>query len=271
MHWQGVALGYVSYLAAVSIARREFASARPPLVTAAAVAWAAQGIAVIRNTGLSLALALEVMLPALVLLTGYWLSGLLFVRPEARIERWLRSVDDRVLTGVLVWYRHAPRLVTEYFELSYLLVYLAVPAGAATLALGGHADQVGRFWTVVLLAEFACYGMLPWIQTRPPRVLENVESWGPPSGGPSQPRTPIRRLNHGIVNRASIQANTVPSGHAAGALATALAVGSTMPVAGTVFLVLAASIAVATVLGRYHYVVDTVLGVLVAIAASTLV
>ena len=83
-------------------------------------------------------------------------------------------MDETVLTrpGVLAWFRQAPRFVTEYFELSYLLVYLAVPAGAVTLAIGGHADQIGRFWTVVLLAEFASYGMLPWIQTRPPRVLE---------------------------------------------------------------------------------------------------
>ena len=169
-------------------------------------------------------------------------------------------MDERVLTrpGVLAWFRQAPRLVTEYFELIYLLVYLAVPAGAVTLALGGHADQIDRFWTVVLLAEFACYGMLPWIQTRPPRVLEHVERGG------AGPRTPIRRFNHAIVNRASIQANTVPSGHAAGALATALAVGATMPTAGAVFLVLAVCIAAATVLGRYHYVIDTVLGVIVA-------
>jgi membrane-associated phospholipid phosphatase len=79
----------------------------------------------------------------------------------------------------------------------------------------------------------------------------------------------IRRVNLGLVNRASIQVNTVPSGHAAGALATALAVGSIMPLAGVVFLIAALSISIATVLGRYHYVVDTVLGLLVALAAWT--
>ena len=258
MYWQAVALGYVSYLAVVSLTRREFARARLPLWIAAAVAWGAFAI----GGRARLPPALDVVIPALILLGGYWLSGLLFVRPEARIERWLQSVDHAVLRRMLAWYRHAPRFVTEYFELSYLLVYLAVPAGATTLALAGHADQVGRFWTVVLLAEFACYGMLPWIQTRPPRALEAPN---PPA------RTHIiRRLNHRIVNRASIQANTLPSGHAAGALATALAVGSSMPMAGAVFVMLALSIAVATVLGRYHYLVDTVLGVLVAIAAWTL-
>jgi membrane-associated phospholipid phosphatase len=258
MYWQAVALGYVSYLAVVSMTRREFTRARLPLSIAAAAAWSA--FAVFGPAPLSP--TLEVVVPALILLGGYWLSGLLFVRPNVRIEQWLRSVDRDVLTrsGALGWFQQAPRLVADYFELSYLLVYLAVPAGATTLALAGHADQIGRFWTVVLLAEFACYGMLPWIQTRPPRVLET-------GGGPSPHTRRIRRLNHGIVNRASIQANTLPSGHAAGALATALAVGSSMPIAGAVFLILAISIAVATVLGRYHFVIDTVLGVIVAVAA----
>lgn len=258
MHWQGVAIGYVSYLAVVSLTRREFASARPRLLIAAAAAWV---LFIVGRTPLSP--AMEVVVPSLVLLIGYWLSGLLFVRPDAGIERRLQSVDERILTrsGLLARYRLGSRLVIEYFELSYLLVYLAVPAGAATLAIAGHAEQIGRFWTVVLLAEFACYGMLPWIQTRPPRVLE----------APAGSRGPIGMLNQRIVDRASIRANTVPSGHAAGAIATALAVASAMPVAGAVFLVISISIAIATVLGRYHYIVDTVLGAIVALVAWTLV
>jgi hypothetical protein len=266
MNWQAVALGYVSYLAAVSMTKREFAPARRPLLIAAALAWVAYAMApAVGRNARSLGPALDVVLPAVVLLIGYWLSGLLFVRTDARIERWLHSIDRRVLThsGVLDRFRRAPLLVQEYFETSYLLVYPAIPAGALVLLASGHADQIGRFWTIVLLAEFACYGMLPWIQTRPPRILEAS------SVSSSRPVL-VRRLNHAIVNHASIQANTVPSGHAAGAFATALAVGSVMPVTGAVFLVIAISIAAATVLGRYHYVVDTVLGVLVAAISSAL-
>jgi membrane-associated phospholipid phosphatase len=256
--WQLVAAGYVSYLAIVSLIRRDSARARFPLFIAATVAWAA--FIVFRRT--SLPPTLEVVVPSLILLVGYWLSGLLFIRPDADIERWLHRVDFVYLTRVLAWYRQAPLLVSEYVELSYLLVYLALPAAAATLVLGGHSDHVEHFWTVVLLAEFACYGMLPWIQTRPPRVIEPEIN--------AAPRALLRRLNQRIVTRASIQANTVPSGHAAGAFATALAVGSVMPIAGVVFMILAISIAIATVLGRYHYVVDTVLGLMMAIAAWTL-
>jgi len=262
MCWQWIALGYVSYLTAASLTRREFAPARTPLLGAAAASWLAWAAsAVLAPERSELGPVLLVVLPSLALVGGYWLSGLLFVRPDVRIERWLRAVDDRVLarTGVLAWWRRAHGVLVDFLELSYLLVYAAVPAGATVLALAGHTDRIAGFWTVVLLAEFVCYGALPWIQTRPPRVLEDDVV---------QPRARLlRRLNLGVVNRASIQANTVPSGHAAGALATALAVGTVMPAAGAVFLVLAMSIAVATVLGRYHYLVDSVLGVLVAIAA----
>jgi membrane-associated phospholipid phosphatase len=250
----------VSYLAAVSFTRREFARARPALLLAAGVAWS--GFLLLGHAPLSPVLA--VIVPSVVLLAGYWLSGLLFVRPDLRIEQWLQSVDDRVLkrSGVITWFHRAPRAVHEFFELSYLLVYVAVPAGAATVVLSEHAEYVDRFWTMVLLAEFACYGMLPWVPTRPPRTIDSSSA---------HRIAGIRRLNLGLVNRASIQVNTLPSGHAAGAFATAFAVMSIAPAAGGAFLFLALSISTATVLGRYHYVVDTVLGALVAIVVWCLV
>jgi membrane-associated phospholipid phosphatase len=253
--WQEVALSYVSYLAVVSFTRREFARARPALLVAAAVVWTVYAI----FGRAPLSPVLQIVVPSLVLLGGYWLSGLLFVRPNVHLERWLLSVDDRLLTrsGVLAWLHRSPRLVNEYFELSYLLVYVAVPAGATALVVSGQRSDVDRFWTIVLLAEFVCYGMLPWIQTRPPRAIET-------SNGVARSGV-VRRLNLGLVNRASIQVNTLPSGHAAGAVATALAVSTSLPYAGIAFLFMALSISIATVLGRYHYVVDTVLGVLVAI------
>jgi hypothetical protein len=259
-NWQTVALAYVSYLATVSFVRRDFVRARPPLLIAAAVAWGAYAAA----GHAPLSPVLQIVVPSLVLLGGYWLSGLLFVRPDVRLERWLLSVDDRVLirTGVLDAYRRSPRVVQDVFELSYLLVYVAVPAGATTLVLLGHTEHVNTFWTVVLLAEFVCYGMLPWLPTRPPRVLEG--RIGTRIDG-------VRRVNLHIANRASIQVNTLPSGHAAGALATALVVMSFAPAAGLAWLLLALSIAIATVVGRYHYVADTLLGALVAIAVWAIV
>ena len=246
--------------------RPRFRRARAPLLTAAAIAGISAAIGLPSPSPGVLAPLRDIVVTSLVLLAGYWLSGLLFAEPNRRLERWLLSVDDALVgrTGLLAGFDRAPRAIVEYFELSYLLVYPIVPAGVLTLALGGHAGEVGRLWAIVLLSEFICYGMLPWLPTRPPRVVESV------APGP-QRLLSVRPLNLAIANRASIQANTLPSGHAAGAFAVALAVGSTMPAAGAAFMVLAMSISIAAVVGRYHYAVDSVLGVLLAFLVWALV
>lgn len=264
MHWWPVALVYVSYLALASIGRR-FARARNATLTTAALSWIAT-IVVLNHGGVEpWSPGAQVVVPSLILLLGYWLSGLFFTEPDHRIERWLQGVDETLLTrtGVLGWFQRAPHLVAEYLELSYVLVYVMLPAGAVTLLVAGRPDDVTRFWATVLAAEFACYGMLPWIPTRPPRSLE---------AAPTQPAraSHVRRLNMGIASRASIQVNTLPSGHAAGAVATALCVATSVPQAGASFAAVAASIVVATVIGRYHYLIDSVLGVLVGAIAWAL-
>ncbi|MEZ5288944.1 MAG: phosphatase PAP2 family protein [Vicinamibacterales bacterium] len=115
---------------------------------------------------------------------------------------------------------------------------------------------------MVFAAVLSCYGLLPWLQCRPPRIVE------PPRPDAARPG-PLRRLNERILSAGSIQANTIPSGHAAGAVAIGLAVWSVFPAAGAVLLVIGLGISAATVLGRYHYLTDSVLGIAVAIAAWT--
>lgn len=158
----------------------------------------------------------------------------------------------------------APRGLLEYLELTYLFCYPLVPAGFLVLYFAGFRHEADRFWTVVLLAVYGAYGVLPWIPTRPPRALESdrlIEGRN----------LTLRRLNLSVLRYASIQVNTFPSGHAAGAFATALAVASLLPWAGVPFALAALSIAVASVLGRYHYAADSILGALLALAAWALV
>jgi hypothetical protein len=111
-----------------------------------------------------------------------------------------------------------------------------------------------------MTAELACYGVLPWIQTRPPA---DVGLFTEVDGRDLL----VRRLNQAILRSASIRVNTLPSGHASGSLATALAAGAIVPVAFAPLLVLAISVAAGSVVGRYHYSADSVLGILVALAA----
>ena len=263
LRWEWVAVAYYTYLLVVALAIRRFARAR----IAAFAGTIACAIVIGGQWWLPLGpdagrLAFVVVIPLVILLVGYWLSGLFFVAPMRGAELWLMEIDDRLLRlpGVFAAYEASPRIVRELFEMAYVLVYPVIPAAAVTLAVGGRIDALPRFWSTVLLAEFMAYGVLPWLQTRSPRALESA-------AGKIHPSSAVRRLNASILNRGSIQVNTVPSGHAAGAVATALAVMSVMPAAGIGFLVVAAAIVAATVLGRYHYLVDSVLGVLVAVCA----
>jgi hypothetical protein len=199
--------------------------------------------------------------PGVLLLVGYWLPGKLFTVPDRRLEGWLLESDRRWARPLLAADAEMPRLFREFLELSYLLCYPLVPLAFATMVFwNGSPDH---FWTTVLLAVFACYGLLPWLPTRPPRAL--------PSETEALDRPSIfRRFNIAVLGRASIQVNTFPSGHVAAALAAALAVGQVHPLVGGAIALLSVSIAVAAVVGRYHYAADVVLGAAVALIAFTM-
>jgi hypothetical protein len=261
--WEWIAVGYYAYLLLLALAIKRFARARTAAFAGTVACLVVIGTQTVSRLGpLPNQLTFALLIPLVILLVGYWLSGLFFTSPMLRVERWLMEIDDRLLRlpGVIAAYETGPRLVRELFEAAYLLVYPVIPAAMVTLVNSGHLDALPRFWATVLLAEFASYGMLPWLQTRPPRAIESA-------AGRIHPPSAVRRFNAAILSRGSIQVNTVPSGHAAGAVATALAVADVMPGAGIVFAILAAAIVAATVLGRYHYLVDSVLGVLVAVSA----
>ena len=244
-----VAAIYFAYLAAVAIARLK---PKPALLSIA--------------TMLSIVVVgMPHVMPLVYLLIGYWLPALIVREPNVRFEQRLLDVDRRLFgpDGLARLERSAPRAVIEYLELAYLLCYAVVPAGYACLVVAGHGgDAIDRFWSIVLLASFLCYGLLPWIPTRAPRAIEQSRGAG---------RSSIRQLNMAVLDRASVQWNTFPSGHTAASVATALAVASDMPLAGFVLGAVAVSIAAGSVVGRYHYAADAFAGVAVAIVAFVMV
>ncbi len=199
------------------------------------------------------------IMPLVYLLTAYWLPALLVRVPNGRLEQRLLEFDRMLFgrRGLELFATKASRWLLEYFEVSYLLCYAVVPAGYVWLISAGHEGATDAFWSTVFLASFACYGLLPWFPTRAPRAIE------PPIPG----RSMVRLLNLRILDRASIQWNTFPSGHTAASLATALAVGSHVPVAGGVLGWIAVSIAIGSVVGRYHYAADAIAGAAAAVLA----
>jgi len=197
-------------------------------------------------------------MPLAYLPLGYWLPAHLVRDTSATLEQTLLAWDRRWFgrDGLTRFTARAPQWVIEALELAYLLCYPMVPIGFALILINRHAgSSIDRFWTAVLLAAFCCYGLLPWLPTRPPRSIERT-----PARASS-----VRALNLRVLGRASHQLNTFPSGHAAASVAVALAVGAHLPIAGAMLAVLAGGILAGSVIGRYHYAADAITGAIVAL------
>lgn len=207
----------------------------------------------------------QLVVPGALLLGGYWLSGLFFRDPQPWLESVLLEWDRRFFAVLEIdrVLARSPAWVLEGFEASYAAVYVVVTAGAIATAFGG-TTAVADYWNLVLTSVLASYLALPWLRSRPPRALEPL--------GMLAMRAPIvRAMNVAILNRASVQANTLPSGHVAAAAAAALAVMSVNTTAGVLLMLVAVLVALGAVAGRYHYVVDCVAGASVALVAWLLV
>ena len=222
---------------------------------AALLAASGLGISLIARTlDAGLPVDLRSWVPLAVLPFAYWAPAPLAGEPSARVESWLRRIDGRLGLD------HAPgsRSALQALELAYLLVYPLVPAGLVAVMASGDAAAAQRFWPALLCAVLPCYGLLPLIRTRPPRRLDEAGS------------RDIRTLNLRFMSAFGNGWNTLPSGHAAGAVAVAVLVARSGSPAAPAFAIAAAAIAIATVTGRYHYTVDTVLGVLLGWGAAAL-
>lgn len=202
-------------------------------------------------------------LPAALLLMVYWQAGQFFDRPDEKLQRRLLALDSRTALPFAARLSANPagRLVLAYAELAYLLCYPMVPMALGALYLLHARAQADRFWTVVLASTYACYLMVPFVQTLPPRSLAGTARPAPAPG-------PVRRFNLWILRHASIQMNTFPSAHVAASMACAFVLLKISLPAGALFLAVAVSIAMGAVLGRYHYFADAVLGAAVALAAA---
>ncbi len=197
--------------------------------------------------------------PAVFILISYYASGALFVGPSASFEAWLAKADSRL--AFLSSLTRMPPSLEAVVEALYACTFLVVPAGFAVLVAHGVRGQADRYWTMVSLSEYVAFGMLPWLPSRPPWVVEQLD--------PSQSRG-MRKAGLVWVRQTSHGANTFPSGHTAGSLTIAFAVLSVAPGAGVGFLAVATGIAVGCIAGRYHYAVDVVAGVAVALGVTAL-
>lgn len=192
--------------------------------------------------------------PIAYLIAGYWMPALLVPPvPGRRFEEWLVRSDSDLRRNLPT----LPQSLTHVVELGYLLCYPLVPLAFGIVWLSGDVADVERFWLAVLLSAYACYGTLPWLVSRPPRLQP----------GQGSRRGAVAELNAHVLGRVSHRLNTFPSGHVAVAAAAAASVAVVSVPAGAALAGIVAAISVGAGAGGYHYVIDVVFGLAIAVAA----
>jgi membrane-associated phospholipid phosphatase len=189
-------------------------------------------------------------LPTFLMPLAYWQSGCFFQKANPKLQAVFENLERRILQGLRVdlagWAR---TWLGGLLELAYVFCYPVVPLGLATLYLSGLGNAADEYWSVVLLAAYPCYVLLPFIQLLPPRLVEGTDA--------STNRSPqVRRFNLWLIRRVTHEANTFPSGHVAASTAIALVLLHFSPAEGTIFALIAVGIAAGCIVGRYHYIVD---------------
>jgi PAP2 superfamily len=200
------------------------------------------------------------LLPALLMVLAYWQSGNFYIGPNERLQQKLLELDNKIarLFGNLYYGKAWKKWMDAYLEFAYLFCYPMVPLGVVVFYLMKLEPFVQQFWLIVLPPSYACYAAVAFVQTLPPRSVEQSVRESPESRS-------IRKFNLGIILHASIQINTFPSAHAAASMAVALALLYFAPAAGWIFLWIAISIGIAAAVGRYHFTADVVLGTAIAL------
>jgi membrane-associated phospholipid phosphatase len=199
-------------------------------------------------------------LPAALMLVPYWQVGQFFTKSDPATEARLTNFD-RVFFRWLGLQPARTRMRTSlamYLELAYIMDYPLIPLALLVLYTTGLRTSVDFFWLVVLSATYVCFALTLFIRASPPRILPGYEKF-------QIPPTPVRGLNRGILDHASILAVTCPSAHVASSLAAALVLLAVQPWIGVIFLWMALSIGVGTIVGGYHYVADVLLAAAIAL------
>ncbi len=156
-------------------------------------------------------------------------------------------------------------VIPLYLELCYLLVYGVGAYCVGRLSAIAGRKAINRFWVIFLLGTLAAYALFPYFPTEPPRfAFADVM--------PPNIITPLRRLNLYLLNQSTIHSSVFPSAHVSAAFSAAFGMFLLLPKRrdGWLLLIYAASVALATIYGRYHYVVDAFAGFGISLLAAAL-
>ncbi len=262
-----ICLAYFTYTAMVAALRPLATGVRLEVWAADLAVWSALWFLASRRAAQSEPLrVLRDWLPLALILLAYRQMGWMALPHDNRNfeNAWIGL--DRVL--LLEWglkraIESLGPLLPNVLELSYLLVYVMPVAATAVFYAFGARQRLDDAYGIILSATLTTYALYPYFPSEPPRSVFPLDDLPVMSA--------LRAFNLKILGAYGIHMSVFPSGHAAAAFACAFAVRRLLPerrAAGRVFLLMAVLIAVATVYGRYHFAIDTIAGLGMALAAS---
>jgi membrane-associated phospholipid phosphatase len=155
-------------------------------------------------------------------------------------------------------------LLPAVLQLSYVLVYALPFFVVAMVYVYRRRPLIDVLLTIYLLGLFLAYAQFPFWPSEPPRTVfpgddaPTVDTW-------------IRSLNLWMLGSYGIHTSVFPSAHVSGAFAAVFGIWQIFRDVRWLrwtTLIYAILIAVSTVYGRYHYLVDALAGLAVAVLAS---
>lgn len=184
---------------------------------------------------------------------------------DHRLERAFIVWDRRILDGLHLRaaIESAGIIFPAYLELCYCLVYGVGAVSIWLLFANRRRDQIDRFWLAYLAGTLGAYALFPYFPSEPPRAAF-------PGADLPHIVTAVRRINLWIVGGYGIHSSVFPSAHVSSAFSAAWALIATVPRRrwiGMLMACYAASVAVATIYGRYHFAADAVAGLAVSLLA----
>lgn len=264
-----ICIAYFAYTAVVAAARPVAPAVRWEVWAADAAVLAALWLLAWPRTARHAWLAVvRDWLPLALILLAYRQMGWMALPHENRNFENFWIGPDRLLLHSLGMKRAIESLgplLPNLLELSYLLVYVMPVAATAVFYAAQARERLDRAYRIILPATLATYALYPYFPSEPPRAVFPLDDLPVMSA--------LRAFNLKILGAYGIHMSVFPSGHAAAAFACAFAVRRFLPehrAAGRCFLAMAVLIAVATVYGRYHFAIDTIAGLGMALAADRL-
>ena len=192
-----------------------------------------------------------------------------FALPHAdtRLEQgwvlWDRLFLDRL--GARAVIESLGPVIPAMLEVAYSLVYTVAPFSLAMLYYHRRRRDAEELLFPTLFAVLGCYFLFPFFPSEPPRSVF------PDRDLPLA--TVPRAFNHWLLGNYGIHTSVFPSAHVAGAFSSAFALRRLLPgnqALTTAIMILATLIAISTVYGRYHYLVDALAGFALALLSARL-